>query len=81
LRQFQTKQILLNPFSRHIHLHNLFPALASADGTVICGAWVSGGDTGLNTLGRDSLISKWRRHLLKGFIQTAVNAHLLTFGE
>jgi hypothetical protein len=31
--------------------------------------------------GGDSPISKWRIHLLKGLVQTAVSAHLQRFGE
>jgi hypothetical protein len=31
--------------------------------------------------GGDLPIFKWRRHLLKGLVQTAVIAHLQTFGE
>jgi hypothetical protein len=31
--------------------------------------------------GGHSLISNWRRHLLIGLVQTAVSAHLQTFGE
>jgi hypothetical protein len=34
-----------------------------------------------STLGGDSQISKWRIHLLKGLVQTAVSAHLQRFGE
>jgi hypothetical protein len=29
----------------------------------------------------DSPMYKWRRHLLKGLVQTAVSVHLRTFGE
>jgi hypothetical protein len=33
------------------------------------------------TLGANSPIFKWRLHLLKGLVQTALCAHLRTFGE
>jgi hypothetical protein len=32
-------------------------------------------------LGGDSPLSKWRVHLLKGLVQTAVSVHLQRFGE